>query len=250
MEKDLSKIWRAVIEFKMLEDGDRILIGLSGGKDSMFLARALSEIKKHAPFAFDLACFTVNPMFSDVFPKREIGEFCRGLNLPCEIEDVNIPSAIKNEGPCYTCAYFRRAALNRKAKEMGFNKVALAHHNDDAVETFFMNLVTSGQLASFQPVTHLSRTGLTVIRPLIYYREYEIRSFVKKLGLTPLKNPCPHDGNTMRQKIKEKIAALEKEFPGFYEHLAAAMRGKAELWPEKPAPSEIRGKFYEFWQKK
>ncbi len=250
MEKELSKTWRALIEFDMLKEGDRILIGLSGGKDSMFLVYALTEIKKRSPVPFDLACFTVNPMFSDAFPKKELEDFCSFFNVPFYTEDLNIPSAIKDEGPCYTCSYFRRAAINRKAKELGFNKVALAHHGDDAAETFFMNLVTSGQLSTFLPSTYLSRTGLTVIRPLIYYREYEIRRFVKKMGLTPLKNPCPYDGNTMRQKIKEKIASMEKEFPGFRDHLAAAMRGNAELWPEKPALKEMREKFYKFWQKK
>ena len=157
----------------------------------------------------------------------------------------------KGGSPCFTCAYFRRAATNRRAQELGFNKVALAHHNDDAVETFFMNLVTSGQLRTFLPVTPLSRSGITVLRPLLYYRESEIRELVAKLGLQPIKTPCPYDGHTMRQDIKEHIAKLDTLYPDVYDHLAAAMRcsDKQELWPEKPG-KELLGKFHAFWGRK
>ena len=141
---------------------------------------------------------------------------------------------------------------NRRAQELGFNKVALAHHNDDAVETFFMNLMTSGQLRTFLPVTPLSRTGITVLRPLLYYRESEIRDLVAKLQLKPLKNPCPYDGHTMRQEVKEHIADLNEKYPEVYEHLAAAMRctDKQELWPDKPDPKTMVNKFRTFWKRK
>ena len=112
-----------------------------------------------------------------------------------------------------TCAYFRRAATNRTALELGFNKVAWAHHHDDAVETFFLNLVASGQLKTFLPVTPLSRTGLTLIRPLLYYREAEIISMVDELNLHPLKNPCPYDGHTKRQEAKELLRSLQASTP-------------------------------------
>ncbi|MCD8175737.1 MAG: hypothetical protein LUD41_07500 [Phascolarctobacterium sp.] len=155
IEKELSKTWRALIEFDILKKGDRILIGLSGGKDSMFLVYALTEIKKRSPIPFDLACFTVNPMFSGAFPKKELEDFCSSFNIPFYTEDLNIPSAIKDEGPCYTCSYFRWATLNRKAKKLGFNKVALAHHGDDAAETFFHEPRNIGTAFNAPPV-HLS----------------------------------------------------------------------------------------------
>lgn len=179
----LSKLWRAVIEFDMLQSGDRILIGLSGGKDSMFLTAALAEIQKYAPVPFELACYTVDAMFSPAFPKAELEAFCGYYGLKHYSEKVDVNSAWQNKGntPCFTCAYFRRAATNRTALELGFNKVALAHHHDDAVETFLMNVLTSGQLRTFLPVTPLSRTGLTVLRPLLYYREAEIIDMVRQL---------------------------------------------------------------------
>ena len=166
----LSKLWRAVIEFDMLQAGDKILIGLSGGKDSMFLTAALAEIQKYAPVPFELACYTVDAMFSPSFPKAELEAFCAHYGLRHYSEKVDVNSAWQNKGstPCFTCAYFRRAATNRTALELGFNKVALAHHHDDAVETFLMNVLTSGQLRTFLPVTPLSKTGLTVLRPLLY----------------------------------------------------------------------------------
>lgn len=152
----LSKLWRAVIEFDMLQAGDRILIGLSGGKDSMFLTAALAEIQKYAPMPFELACYTVDAMFSPAFPKAELEAFCGYYGLKHYSEKVDVNSAWQNKGntPCFTCAYFRRAATNRTALELGFNKVALAHHHDDAVETFLMNVLTSGQLRTFYRSHH------------------------------------------------------------------------------------------------
>ena len=250
----LSKLWRALIEFDMLAPGDKILVGLSGGKDSMFLTAALAEIKKYSPIPFELACYTVDAMFSPDFPQQELHDFCAQYGLKHYHEQVNVMEAWQNKGntPCFTCAYFRRAATNRKAKELGYNKIALAHHHDDAVETFLMNVLTSGQLRTFLPVTELSRTGLTVLRPLLYYRENEIRAAVQEIGLQPLKNPCPYDGQTKRQEIKEHIASLAAISPEVYDHLAAAMRNspKQELWPEQLPQKIMVRKFRDFWQKK
>jgi len=252
--KDLSKLWRAIIEFDMLQPNDRILIGLSGGKDSMLLTAMLAEIKKYSSIPFDLACYTVNGMFAPNFPKKELEEFCAHYGLEHYSDDVDIAGAQRDTdaSPCYTCAFFRRGATNRRAKELGFNKVALAHHNDDAVETFFMNVMTTGQLRTFLPVTYLSRTGITVLRPLLYYREYEIRSLVRRLGIQPLKNPCPYDGHTVRQDVKDHIKELNNLYPGVYDHLAAAMREQAgqELWPAKPPQKELAKKFKAFWPHK
>lgn len=251
---DLSKLWRAIIEFDMLQPNDRILIGLSGGKDSMLLTAMLAEIKKFSPIPFDLACYTVNTMFSPYFPQTELEKFCSHYNVKFYSDNIDIAEVHGKKGgsPCFTCAYFRRAATNRRAQELGFNKVALAHHNDDAVETFFMNLMTSGQLRTFLPVTPLSRSKITVLRPLLYYREQEIIELVEKLHLKPLKNPCPYDGHTMRQDVKEHIKELDKRYPEIYAHLAAAMRfnDRQELWPAKLTDKDMLSKFRNFWKNK
>lgn len=249
----LGKLWRCLIEFDMLKPNDKIMIGLSGGKDSMLLTVMLAEIQKFSPIPFEIACFTMNGMFAPDFPIEKYQTFCNKYNVPFYTEAVDVPAAHAKKGgsPCFTCAYFRRAATNRKAKELGFNKIALAHHNDDAVETFFMNLMTTGQLKTFLPVTYLSRMDLTVLRPLLYYREEEIRQLGKEIGLEPIKNPCPYDGFTMRQYVKEHIAALNENYPEVYNHLASAMRlpEKPELWPNKLNQKEMVAKFRAFWKK-
>ena len=249
----LAKIWRAVTEFNMIKENDRILIGLSGGKDSMFMLKALAHIKKNAPFHFDLLAYTVDACFDENFPEKELKEFCRNANVDFHTEKVDIKDIIDKgtRAPCFTCAFFRRGATNRTAKALNCNKVALAHHNDDAVETFFMNIIKTGQLKTFLPVTYLSRKNLHVIRPLLYYREEEIIEYVKELGLTPLKNPCPYDGKTTRQDIKEFLPKLEAIFPGTYDNLNSAMHkaDNTELWPKQKTKAESAKDYYAFWQK-
>ncbi len=249
----LTKLWRALIEFQMLKAGDKLLIGLSGGKDSMFLTAALAEVQKHSPVPFELACYTVDTMFSPDFPEQELTDFCTRYGLKHYHDQVNVNEVWQKRGntPCFSCAYFRRAATNRRALELGFNKVVLAHHNDDAVGTFLLNLLNSGQLKTFLPVTYLSRTKLTVLRPLIYYREEEIRSYGQAIGLKPLKNPCPYDGNTQRQEMKELIVTLSKKNPELYAHLSSALRQskEQELWPEKMSQQASLLLFRNFWQK-
>lgn len=253
--KMLAKLWRAIIEFKMISSGDKLLLGLSGGKDSMYLATALATIKRYSPVKFELACFTVDTMFTKDFPKEELEIFCKNIGLEFYHEQVNVMEVWKhkNQGntPCFSCAYFRRAATNRKALELGFNKIVLAHHHDDAVETFLLNLIQSGQLRTFLPVTYLSKTKLTVLRPLAYYREEEIIANVKALNIIPLKNACPYDGNTKRQATKEHIASLKMLNPEAYEHLGAAMRtsDKQELWPAPLKQKELTHNFRTFWDK-
>lgn len=250
-----SKLMRAVVEFEMIDDGDRILIGVSGGKDSIFLAYALAILRERLHKDFTLGALTINPMFPDTpFDTARIGTFLEGLGIPYDTVDVDIAGAIEAQGgktPCYTCAFFRRGAMNRYATEHGYNKIAYAHHNDDAVETFLMSLLWSGQLTTFTPVTYLDRTGLTVIRPLIYFREEETREAVKYHGFTPVKSPCPHDGHTVRQDAKELIAKLAPAIPDLYDHLAAAMRKGAlgELWPAAKTRKEMRETYFRYMGK-
>ena len=227
----LSRIIRAVVEFQLIEDNDKILIGLSGGKDSLFMAYALTELKNTLKKNFTLGAITINPMFT---------------------KDFSCEAMQNNKNACYSCAFFRRGAINGYAKEHGYNKIAYAHNHDDAVETFFMNLFYSGQLKTFMPSTYLSRSDVTVIRPLLYFREEEIRNAISLHGQEPCAPPCPFNGNTMRQKAKNLIEELSKENPLLYEHLSAAMRTTAigDLWPPIKNRKEMKPYYYQFFKNK
>ena len=256
-KKYFSKIIRAVVEFDMIQDGDKILIGLSGGKDSLLLSYALATLKQRTKKNFTLSAVTINPNFDENFlaNAENLKSFCANLEIPYQIHEVDIFSAIKNcpnKSPCFTCAYFRRAAINRIANEIGANKVAYAHHLDDAVETFFMSLLSSGQLTTFTPKTFLSRTNITVIRPLVYLREFQISSFVNKNNFNIVKSPCPIDGKTNRQNIKNLIATLGKDFPDLFEHLAAAMRESSigELWDAPKTQAQMRQIYFSYVHQK
>lgn len=242
---------RAITEFEMIEEGDRILIGVSGGKDSIFLAYAMAMLRKRIKKNFELRALTINPMFTDDFDVKRVADFMAELEIPFDTFDVDIAGTIEAQGgkdPCYTCAFFRRGAVNRYAKEQGCNKVAYAHHHDDAVETFFMGLLYSGQIHTFTPVTYLDKMDLTVIRPLIYFRESETRESVKYHGFQPVPSPCPNDGHTIRQTVKELIQKLSVDNPQLYPHLAAAMRENAvgELWPAEKTRKEMKHTYCEY----
>ncbi len=250
-----SKIMRALVEFEMIDDGDKILIGLSGGKDSLLLTYALSILRKRLVKKFSLAALTIDPNFDENFKSNalKLTEFCKTLDIEHKIHNVDIAGVIREQGknPCFTCAYFRRAAVNRIANELGANKVAYAHHLDDAVETFLMSLLSSGQLTTFQPKTFLSRTNVTVIRPLIYLREFEVEKFVAEKNFDVLKSPCLIDGTTNRQTIKNLIVELEKTFPDLFDHLAAAMRKNSvgELWDAPKTRQQMRETYFSYVHK-
>lgn len=240
-----SRLMRAIVEFKLIEENDKILIGLSGGKDSIFLTYALAVMREKLKKNFSLAAITIDPMFTSDFSTKRIENFCQDLAIPFTSHKVNIAETIRQQNgkdPCFTCAFFRRGAINRFAVENGFNKIAYAHHNDDAVETFLMSLLYSGQLRTFLPKTYLDRTGLTVIRPLVYFRESELKDTVAIHGFTPVDSPCPLNGKTKRQEIKELIAKLTTTTPDLYSHLAAGMRENAvvELWPATLNRQELK----------
>lgn len=255
-QKFLSKLIRAVVEFDMIHDDDKILIGLSGGKDSLFLSLALANLKKILAKKFSLAALTINQNFSPEFEKNlpTLENFCKNLDIPFYSQNVDINNAIKNskENPCYTCAFFRRGAINRFAKKISANKIAYAHHLDDAVETFFMNLLSSGQISTFSPKTFLSKTNLTVIRPLIYLREKEISNFISKNNIEVVKNFCEFDGKTNRQTIKNLIVELGKIYPDLFERLAAAMRKNSigELWDAPKDKNSMREIYFSYVHRK
>lgn len=246
---------RALVEFDMIQDDDKILIGLSGGKDSLLLTYALATLRKRLAKNFSLSALTIDPNFDENFQSNsaKLTEFCSELGIEHKIHGVDIAGVIREQGknPCFTCAYFRRAAVNRIANELGANKVAYAHHLDDAVETFLMSLLSSGQLTTFQPKTFLSRTNVTVIRPLIYLREFEIENFVAEKNFDVLKSPCPIDGTTNRQTIKNLIVELGKTFPDLFDHLTAAMRKNSigELWDAPKTRQQMRETYFSYVHK-
>ncbi|MGN1049111.1 MAG: tRNA 2-thiocytidine biosynthesis TtcA family protein [Selenomonadaceae bacterium] len=246
-----SKLMRAITEFELIQDNDRIMIGVSGGKDSIFLAYAMTMMRQRIKKKFELMAVTVNPMFSDSFDLAPIKDFMQRLDIPHHSFDVDIKGAIDAQGgkdPCYTCAFFRRGAVNRYAKEQGCNKVAYAHHNDDAVETLFMGLLYSGQVHTFTPSTYLDKTDITVIRPLVYFREQEIIDAIQYHQVQPVPSPCPNDGHTIRQRVKELIQEMSIENPQLYPHLASAMRENAvgELWPAPKNRKEMKKAYYDY----
>lgn len=246
-----SKIFRAVVEFELIDEGDKILIGVSGGKDSLLLTYALACLRHRTKKNLALAALTVDPKFSNDFGEEiiRVKKFCNELGIEHTTCEADIAGLIREQGdksPCYTCAYFRRAVMSRKANELGANKIAYAHHLDDAVETFFMSLLSSGQLTTFQPKTFLDRSNVTVIRPLVYVREQEIKDFTA--GFDVLKSPCPFDGATNRQRVKNLIADLGKDFPDLFSHLAAAMRKNSigELWDAPKTREQMRETYYSY----
>ena len=246
-----SKLIRAVVEFELIEDNDHILIGVSGGKDSLFLTYALALLRERLKKKFSLSALTINPMFNNEFDVSGVKSFCQNLDIPHVVKTVDIAGIIadnQNKKPCFTCAYFRRAAINNYANEIGANKVAYAHHLDDAVETFFMSLLSSGQLTTFTPKTFLDRTNINVIRPLVYMRESEIINFVQDSNFNIVKSPCPIDGKTNRQVVKDLIVSLEKTFPDLFAHLASGMRKSAlgELWEAPKTRNQMRDVYYNY----
>ena len=201
--------------------------------------------------AYELAALTIDGQFAENFPLEKLRTYCEKLEIPFFSQTMAVEKLIAASGgkdPCATCSFFRRGALNRFAVENGFTKLALAHHHDDAVETFLMSIFYAGRVQTFLPKVAQERAGISVIRPLIYLREHEIRSAIKDMGLRPVKNPCPHNGKTKRQEIKELIKRYEKKDPGFYQRFTAAMRCQdtASLWPAKPTRAMLRKNYLDF----
>jgi len=227
MQSILSHVRRCVEDFNMISEGDSVAVGVSGGKDSLLELCALSRLSKFYPEKFDVRAITLDLGFEGV-DFSPIEALCAELGVPFTIVKTEISKIVfdmrREENPCSLCANMRRGALNSKAKELGCSKVALGHHLDDAVETFLMSLIYEGRLSSFAPVTYLDRTEITVIRPMLYCREYEITSVVKKLGLPVVKNRCPEDKRSKRERVKEIAGVMREERADIYEKIFGAMK--------------------------
>ena len=247
---------KAIVEFDLLAPGDRILIGLSGGKDSTLLMYALAHLVRHLPWPVELEAMHIDLGFRafDEAQYRPLADAAAAAGLAFHVLRLDMSEDIlhnEEQNPCARCSYWRRALIHNYAARHGFGKVAFAHHYDDAVETWLMGLLYSGQLGTFMPKTWLDRTGVTVIRPFAYIRERDIIGAVRKLGIQPAPAPCPLDGYTQRTRVKELIRMLCKENPLVFDHLASAMReGKRQhLWPAPLERKVLRQKNLDFWRK-
>ncbi len=226
------RIGKAISQWQMISEGDKILLGLSGGKDSLILLHALHDLQKRSPVHFSLSAFTVKISGLETKP---LEEYCEAQNIPYTVKDhdiIGIIHARNEKSPCSFCANMRRGIISSWASENGFNKLALGHTLDDAIETFFMNLLHSGRAKSFQPKSLMTRTGVTVIRPLILSTESAIIDEVKRLNLPVTKSPCPFAGYTERQRIREYIAGLRKDIPDLYGKILHALQNltDSESW--------------------
>ena len=228
MQHILSTVRQAVDKYGMIEESDTVAVGLSGGKDSIALLASLDRLKNFYPKKFSVVGISVDMGFDDagdIF--APVREFCAEHEIPYHIEKTKIKEIVfdvrKEKNPCSLCAMLRRGALVSCVKELGAGKLALGHHLDDAAETFMLTLVNEGRIGCYSPVTVYEDTAVTVIRPLIYTREADIRSLVKKESLPVVKSPCPEDGNTDRAEIKNVIRELEINHRGLKKRIITAM---------------------------
>lgn len=226
MNQILSYTRRCVEDYAMLSPGDRIAVGVSGGKDSLVLLAALAKLKTFYPAPFELEALTVDMGGGMDF--GPVADYCASIGVPYTRLETDIFEIIfdlrKEKNPCSLCAKMRRGALHDAMQERGLNKVALGHHFDDAVETFFLSLFYEGRLSCFQPVTYLDRTGITQIRPLLYCGEGMLRSAAARNHLPVVKNPCPADGSTRRQEVKELVRDLSRQYPKLKDYVFGAMQ--------------------------
>lgn len=236
IKRVLSFVRRAVDDYEMINDGDKIAVGVSAGKDSLTLLCAMADLRRFYPKKFELCAVTVDMGFEgmDLSP---IAKFCEELDVEYHVVPTQIYKIIfevrKEKNPCSLCAKMRRGALYGYAKQIGCNKVAFGHHFDDVVETFMLNLFYEGRLGCFQPVTYLSNTDITLIRPMIYMPEKDVRYFASRTELPIVKSTCPADGNTEREEMKKLLASIEKTNKGLrYRIFGAIQRGEIDGFKE------------------
>ncbi|NLJ96777.1 MAG: tRNA 2-thiocytidine biosynthesis protein TtcA [Clostridiales bacterium] len=218
---------RAIDDYQMINEGDKIAIGLSGGKDSLTLLYALSGLRKFYPKKFEVEAITVNLGYKEA-DFSTVKKLCEELEVNYTVVETDIADIVFNErkesNPCSLCAKLRKGAFNNKAKELACNKEAYAHHFDDVIETMLMALFYEGRFHCFSPVTYLDRSDITLIRPLIYVNEQDIINFKNTYKLPVVKNPCPIDGYTKREHAKQLISKLNAESPGLRERLFNAIK--------------------------
>ena len=236
LQKVMSGVRRAVQHYEMIADGDRIVVGLSGGKDSSALLLTLAKMREFLPVKYDLAAVTVDMGFPGSRGKLAVLEqFCDGLGVEYRIVETRIAQIVfderKEKNPCALCAKLRRGALNNAALEWGANKIALGHHLDDAVETFMMSVMHEGRIGCFSPVTWYDDRRFFVIRPRIYTTEREVKALVRAAELPVVESSCPENGNTEREEMKKYLRTFDDLHRGLYKRVLGALeRREIDGW--------------------
>ncbi len=238
MQHILSKVRRCVEDYHMIEAGDTVAVGVSGGKDSLLTLAALARLRSFYPLPFDVVAITVDAGTPgmDFSP---VADYCRSLGVEYHLVKAPIYEIVfearEEKHPCSLCAKLRRGALSTELNRLGLRKIALGHHFDDAVETMLMNLFLEGRIGCFQPVTYLDRSGVTQLRPLLYVQEREVRGAVKRLDLPVVANPCPANGSTRREEMKRLLRELDRQYPNIRQKIFGAIqRYPLEGWgPEE-----------------
>lgn len=236
MQMLMSRMRAAMERYDMIAPGDRVAVGVSGGKDSLALLKGLAELRRFYPVPFEVVALTADPgFFGKEADYSAVQALCDELGVEYIIRRTELYHVIfetrKESNPCSLCARMRRGILHDMTKAAGCHKLALGHHMDDAAETFMMNLLSGGTIGSFRPVTYLSRKDLTMIRPMIFATEKEVASAARRENLPVVKSPCPMDKTSERQKVKELLAALEKDYPNLRGKITGAMqRGGISGW--------------------
>lgn len=227
MQHILGLVRRCVEDYHMVDPGETVAVGVSGGKDSLLTLAALARLRRFYPVPFNVHAITLETgtpgMSFDA-----VADLCRDLEVLYTRISVPVYQIVfeerKEKNPCSLCAKLRRGSLNTALKDLGISKIALGHHFDDAVETMLMNLLFEGRIGCFQPVTYLDRSGITQIRPLLYCHEDEVRRAAAKLKLPVVQNPCPANGSTRRQEVKELLMQLEQRYPNLRQKIFGAMQ--------------------------
>ena len=226
MQRLIGLVRRCFEDYHMIEEGDRIAVGVSGGKDSLALLVFLAELRKYHNNYFEIEAITIDMGLGMDY--SGIANLCESLDVPFTRVETQIGPIIfdyrKEKNPCAMCAKMRRGALNQTLLDRGLNKLALGHHFDDAVETFMMSLLYEGRISCFQPVTNLDRMGVIQIRPMLYIHEKSIDNFVSRAALPVLENRCPVDKSTKREEIKQLVFELSKTYPDLKDRVFGAMQ--------------------------
>lgn len=235
-QKLLSLIRQAIEDYNMIEEGDKIAVGVSGGKDSLALLHAMKILNRFYPKNFELYAITCNVGFEGM-DFTGVRKFCESINVPYEQVDTEIAKIVfednKDERPCSLCAKLRKGAMYKRLGELGINKIAYAHNKDDFIETALMSLIYEGRFYAFPPVTYLPEAGVTVIRPMMYAPEKGVANFVINQGIKVVKNTCPVDGSTKREYAKQLMEQINRDNPGTKDRIMhAVVNRRFEDWPE------------------
>lgn len=233
MQRILSHMRKAIEEYHMIEEGDKIAICLSGGKDSITMLHAFKALQRFYPIKFEIIAISIDPGF-EFFDIQFLQKICDDIEIPLFVEKSNAKEIVfdirKEKNPCSLCANLRRGVINSIAIREGCNKIALGHNQDDVLETFLLNLLYTGNIGTFAPVSFMDRTKITLIRPLIYTPEKETKRFVNKSGLSVMPKVCPMDGTSKREDMKQLIFNLSKNIPMIRANLFGAIQRNLPEW--------------------